>query len=65
MLINICAYDICCQTTLLQWTILGTENEQLTLLLLFHEIGTSTLHVETTFFQYVRFYVTVGGCSKN
>ena len=25
-------YDLCCQATLLNWTILGTENEQLTLL---------------------------------
>ena len=25
-------YDLCCQATLLNWTILGIENEQLTLL---------------------------------
>ena len=32
MLINVCVYDLRCQATLLNWTILGTENEQLTLL---------------------------------
>ena len=63
MFTNVSVYDMFCQTTLLQWTILVTENEQLTLLLLFHEVGTSTLHVETAFFQCVCFYV--GGCSKN
>ena len=31
MLINVCVYDLCCQATLLNWTILGTE-KQLTLL---------------------------------
>ena len=38
MLINIYMYDLCYQATLLYWTILGTENEQLTLLQLFHEV---------------------------
>ena len=38
MLLNVHAYDVCCQATLLNWTILGTENELLTLFLLFHEV---------------------------
>ena len=46
MLINIHVYDVCCQTTLLNWTILGTEDDLLTLFLLFHEVCMLTQSAE-------------------
>ena len=63
MLINIYVYDLCCQATLLHWTILGTENEQLTLLQLFHEVF--PLCMLKLYHVSVCVCVCVGNCSKN
>ena len=56
MLINISVYDICCHTTLLKWTILGSDDDLATLLLLFHEVKYAEVRL-CIYFKYVCIHV--------
>ena len=38
LLVNTCVFDSCCQTTLLRWTILQSEDERLSLTDFYDEI---------------------------
>jgi len=44
LLVNTCVFDSCCQTTLLRWTILQSENERLSLTDFYERVSFCTLH---------------------
>ena len=64
MHVCVCVYDSC-HATLLNWTILRTENEQLISLQLFHQVLPLCM-LKLTMFQFVfAFVYIVGGCFTN
>ena len=44
LLVNTCVFDSCCQTTLLRWTILQSEDERLSLTDFYERVSFCTLH---------------------